>query len=579
MIENGVRESDDDDDSAPSSGPNSRGELEVSSDRDESSESFADALRKAMGLIDNTEGDDDSEDDDDVEPEPVSKEKSAKKAVNGEAGKKSKAKKVQEEEVVKMSAKRARGADDEKEKKAKKRRLNEKREESSVDLGKRYLEWIVSPSTADQFMNDAWERRPVHVKRGKPDYYRELFSTKELDSILREQHVLFGKNLDVTSYDESEGRQTHNPAGRAHAPVVWDFYNNGCSVRVLNPQTFSESVWKGCATLQEFFGSMVGANVYLTPPGTQGFAPHYDDVEVFMLQLEGRKRWRLYEPRNAQEALPRFSSGNFSQEEIGEPCMDVVLEAGDFIYMPRGTIHQGTCFPDAHSMHITISCHQLNSYGDLLEKMLPAALKTAMEEDIDFRRGLPTDYLSYMGVCHSDEESAKRSAFTKTIGRLVKKLMTYAPVDAAADQMGKKLMHDTLPPYLSASEQSRCVQGDGERWNASKQRVVNRVEIDPGTEIRLVRANALRLVTEGDDVRVYYSVDNTREYHQMEEQFLEVEAEAAPAVEELINRYPEYTRAEELPLEFLDGQMKVVQDLWERRLLVTKQKLESHYDD
>ena len=25
--------------------------------------------------------------------------------------------------------------------------------------------------------------------------------------------------------------------------------------------------------------------MYLTPPGTQGFAPHWDDVEVFMLQL------------------------------------------------------------------------------------------------------------------------------------------------------------------------------------------------------------------------------------------------------------------------------------------------------
>jgi len=36
---------------------------------------------------------------------------------------------------------------------------------------------------------------------------------------------------------------------------------------------------------QEFFGSMVGANVYLTPPGTQGFAPHFDDVDVFIMQL------------------------------------------------------------------------------------------------------------------------------------------------------------------------------------------------------------------------------------------------------------------------------------------------------
>ena len=77
----------------------------------------------------------------------------------------------------------------------------------------------------------------------------------------------------------------------------------------------------------------------------QGFAPHFDDVEVFILQIEGKKRWRLYEPRNKQEELPRFSSPNFDQSEIGEPCLDVVLEAGDLLYLPRGTIHQVTCFP------------------------------------------------------------------------------------------------------------------------------------------------------------------------------------------------------------------------------------------
>ena len=91
--------------------------------------------------------------------------------------------------------------------------------------------------------------------------------------------VIYGKNLNVTSYsdpsksseengcgDEEEGsetdagRQTHDPVGRAYAPVVWDFYNNGCSLRMLNPQTFHAPVWKLCATLQDFFGSMVGGN-------------------------------------------------------------------------------------------------------------------------------------------------------------------------------------------------------------------------------------------------------------------------------------------------------------------------------
>ena len=67
--------------------------------------------------------------------------------------------------------------------------------------------------------------------------------------------------------------------------------------------------------------------------------------------------------------------------------MDITLQPGDLLYMPRGTIHQGNCLEDIHSLHITVSCHQLNSYGDLMEKLLPVALKTAMEEDIEFRKG------------------------------------------------------------------------------------------------------------------------------------------------------------------------------------------------
>merc|ERR1712110_1287102 len=203
----------------------------------------------------------------------------------------------------------------------------------SIHEGKKCFEWMIQPVKFDKFFKDIWEKRPFHIKREntQPQYYKHLFSTKAFDEILRSQHVLFTKNLDVTSYADGK-RETHNPDGRAYAPVVWDFYNNGCSLRMLNPQTFDEQVWKLCATLQEFFGSFVGTNMYLTPPGTQGFAPHYDDVEVFILQLEGKKRWRLYKPRNSQETLPRYSSQNFQQNEIGKPMMDVILEPGDLLY-------------------------------------------------------------------------------------------------------------------------------------------------------------------------------------------------------------------------------------------------------
>lgn len=62
-------------------------------------------------------------------------------------------------------------------------------------------------------------------------------STPILDKILRENYILFTKNIDITSYINGI-RETHNPSGRAVPTIVWDYYSNGCSVRMLNPQTF-----------------------------------------------------------------------------------------------------------------------------------------------------------------------------------------------------------------------------------------------------------------------------------------------------------------------------------------------------
>lgn len=186
--------------------------------------------------------------------------------------------------------------------------------------------------------------------------------------MLRNNNVQFTKNLDVTSYSDGK-RETHNPVGRALPSIVWDYYKNGCSVRLLNPQTFIPKLALLNSSLQEYFGCFVGANVYLTPPDSQGFAPHYDDIEAFILQVEGQKHWKLYPPKSESETLPRFSSGNFSQDEIGDPIMEITLKPGDMLYFPRGTIHQGRTVPGSHSLHVTLSCYQRNTWGDLMEKV------------------------------------------------------------------------------------------------------------------------------------------------------------------------------------------------------------------
>ncbi|XP_066974293.1 ribosomal oxygenase 1 [Macrobrachium rosenbergii] len=394
--------------------------------------------------------------------------------------------------------------------------------------GQETFRWIISPYSEEDFFNKFWEKAPLLVKRNQSDYYKGLFSTKDLDAILREQVVLFSKNLDITSYSNGK-RETHNPVGQAHAPVVWDSYNNGCSVRLLNPQTFHPRVWKCLSMLQEYFNSFCGANVYLTPPDTQGFAPHWDDIEAFILQMEGKKRWRVYAPRQA--------------------------------------------------FHKTISTYQKNSWGHYLEKLLPQALALSMSEDVEFRRGLPRQYLDYMGIVHMERDSEEREVFKKKVCDLVMRMMDNAPFDACVDQRGSSFIHDCLPPFLTEADKQCSAYGGGERWNAKKKKVVNRVELQPDTLVRLIRGNCIRLVAEEEKVHIYHCLENSREYHREEPQFLEVAPESAPAVEALIHTYPHYIAIESLPLKDEEEKMVIACGLWERGLLASAHPLDAQYDD
>lgn len=69
------------------------------------------------------------------------------------------------------------------------------------------------------------------------------------------------------------------------------------------------------------------------------------------------------------ESINFLFIGNFGDSEIGKEVFDAILDPGDLLYFPRGVIHQGKSLPDTHSLHITISTYQRNTWGDVMEKV------------------------------------------------------------------------------------------------------------------------------------------------------------------------------------------------------------------
>jgi lysine-specific demethylase/histidyl-hydroxylase NO66 len=86
----------------------------------------------------------------------------------------------------------------------------------------------------------------------------------------------------------------------------------------------------------------------------------------------------------------------------------------------------------------------------LYTQVLPAAMEIAINENMDMRRGLPRDYLQYLGAAHCDKKASdpRRTEFITKLHRLLEKVVREVPVDAAADQFGKAFVHSALPPKL-----------------------------------------------------------------------------------------------------------------------------------
>jgi hypothetical protein len=106
-----------------------------------------------------------------------------------------------------------------------------------------------------------------------------------------------------------------------------------------------------CRALEEALGHGVQANAYHTPRDSQGFAVHHDTHDVLILQVAGEKRWLLYDP--VLELPLKHQRYSKALGEPGEPTDDLVLRAGDSLYLPRGWLHQAeTSATD--SLHLTI---------------------------------------------------------------------------------------------------------------------------------------------------------------------------------------------------------------------------------
>lgn len=109
-------------------------------------------------------------------------------------------------------------------------------------------------------------------------------------------------------------------------------------------------VREAAAGLERFFRTPVQANAYASWTAEEGFGTHWDDHDVVVLQLEGSKRWKIYGPTRQ---APAWRDVEAPEAPTGEPIADIVLTAGDLLYLPRGWWHAVSADQGTASLHLT----------------------------------------------------------------------------------------------------------------------------------------------------------------------------------------------------------------------------------
>ncbi len=247
------------------------------------------------------------------------------------------------------------------------------------------LSALLNPIAKEDFFQQNWEKEPLIIKRNAKDYYQQLFTIEAVDKILYYNRPT-GTSLRVVKNQEPLlPSKYENPDGSLNLNQLYAAYGDGYTIVVNEIQRFNEAIKQLCWNIKQELSHHVVGNMYLTPPNQKALLPHYDTHDVLVIQIHGAKEWRIFDTPFESPLLHSYQP--VFQENQLTGSKSVLLEAGDFMYMPRGVPHYAFT-KDESSIHLTIGVHP-KQWLDLMTE----ALNVLALQEVDLRKALPVGYL------------------------------------------------------------------------------------------------------------------------------------------------------------------------------------------
>lgn len=246
-------------------------------------------------------------------------------------------------------------------------------------------ELLGSDIDTDRFFRLYWEQRPLLIE--KPSWPQNLLNISTIEHLIAFRHP--GKTVSMvkTVFECSSNRAKFESQSSTNPNAIVQAWYDGATVIISQIHHHDAQVALYVQELTSTFQHEIGANLYFTPPNSQGFQAHVDDHDVFVLQLEGRKEWIIHSSNHATDS---------NSEKESFP-IDLTLQRGQALYIPSGYPHSARSL-DEPSIHLTIGLYpfKVNELiGRAIDRFaqdhpeLPSSVPPGSKLDIEWARKLP----------------------------------------------------------------------------------------------------------------------------------------------------------------------------------------------
>ncbi len=282
---------------------------------------------------------------------------------------------------------------------------------------------LFTPVAEEVFRARHWERMPLVVHRADRQYYGDLFTLLDFDDAIARASSYW--TIDEAKRQRNIKRE--GTAARGLENVLADM-RGGATLLLDHLEEREAKLGLLCRLLGQQLGYKFQTNLYLTPPQGQGFRPHWDNHDVFILQVVGSKHWNVEKQRRrlpGKDETMREEEGRV----VAADAYSFTLDQGDMVYIPRGFVHAAKCGSEP-SLHITLGVHTY-TWEDLLQ----AIIKVAVHEDERLRRALPFGFMHdgkdrlVKGAMAVLSKIGEQHYLNAVVDRFKDELVTKAPLD------------------------------------------------------------------------------------------------------------------------------------------------------